>query len=143
MAQDGVFFKQAGWVHPRTRVPIVAIALQGLFAIVIALSGQYDQILNYVTSIDYVFFGLSAIALFVFRARDARAGAQIPRTLRVPGHPVSTALFMLVAFAVVLDTYIKYPQNSLIGLGILLAGIPVYYIFLANERRRAAAEGLS
>ena len=143
MAQDGVFFKQAGWVHSRTRVPIVAIALQGIFAIVIALSGQYDQILNYVTSIDYVFFGLSAIALFVFRARDARSDVQIPRSLRVPGHPISTGVFMLVAFAVVLDTYIKYPQNSLIGLAILLAGIPVYYIFLANERRRAATEGLS
>ncbi len=143
MAQDGVFFKQAAWVNPRTRVPVVAIALQGIFAIVIALSGQYDQILNYVTSIDYVFFGLSAIALFIFRARDARADVRIPRSLRVPGHPFSTAVFMFVAFAVVLDTYIKYPQNSLIGLAILLAGIPVYYIFLANERRRSAAEGLS
>jgi APA family basic amino acid/polyamine antiporter len=142
MAQDGVFFKQAGWVHPRTRVPIVAIALQGLFAIIIALSGQYDQILNYVTSIDYVFFGLSAIALFIFRARDTRAHVEIPRGLRVPGHPFSTAVFMIVAFAVVLDTYVKYPQNSLIGLAILLAGIPVYYVFLVKERRRAAAEGL-
>jgi APA family basic amino acid/polyamine antiporter len=134
MADDGVFFRQAGWVHPRTRVPIIAIALQGIFAIVIALSGQYDQILNYVTSIDYVFFALSAIALFIFRARDARARADIPRSLRVPGHPISTGIFMLVAFGVVLDTYVKYPQNSLIGLAILLAGIPVYYIFVAKQR---------
>lgn len=139
MAEDGVFFKQAGWVHPRTRVPIIAIALQGVFAIVIALSGQYDQILNYVTSVDYVFFTLSAIALFIFRARDARSRVNIPRGLRVPGHPISTAVFMLVAFAVVLDTYIKYPQNSLIGLAILLAGIPIYYIFVAKQQ---AAEGL-
>lgn len=139
MAQDGIFFKPVAWVHPSTRVPVIAIALQGIFAIVIALSGQYDQILNYVTSVDYVFFGLSAIALFVFRARDARlAPAQAPQ-FRVPGHPVSTALFMLVAFAVVLDTYVKYPQNSLIGLAILLAGIPAYYLFLA---RRRPAEGL-
>lgn len=139
MAQDGVFFRQVAWVHPQSRVPIVAIALQGFFAIVIALSGQYDQILNYVTSIDYVFFGLSAIALFVFRMRDARAGQEIPRAMRVPGHPVSTALFLLVSFAVVLDTYVKYPQNSLIGLAILLAGIPVYYAFIAKAR---PAEGL-
>jgi basic amino acid/polyamine antiporter, APA family len=140
MAQDGVFFKQVAWVDPRTRVPVVAIALQGVFAIVIALSGQYDQILNYVTSVDYVFFGLSAIALFIFRARDARSGQQVPTGLRVPGHPISTAVFMLVAFGVVLDTYVKYPQNSLIGLAIFLAGIPVYYAFAARQR---PAEGLS
>lgn len=140
MAQDGIFFKPVAWVHPVSRVPVIAIALQGIFAIVIALSGRYDQILNYVTSVDYVFFGLSAIALFVFRARDSHAaGAPAPQ-FRVPGHPFSTALFMVVAFAVVLDTYVKSPRDSLIGLAILLAGIPVYYLFLA---RRRPAEGLS
>lgn len=139
MAQDGIFFKPVAWVHPATRVPVIAIALQGIFAIVIALSGQYDQILNYVTSVDYVFFGLSAIALFLFRARDSRLSLAKPPQFRVPGHPVSTALFAIVSFAVVLDTYVKYPQNSLIGLAILLAGIPVYYLFLA---RRRPVEGL-
>lgn len=139
MAQDGVFFKGVGWVHPKSRVPVIAIALQGIFAIVIALSGQYDQILNYVTSVDYVFFGLSAIALFVFRARDSRTPRAVSGGFRVPGHPFSTALFMLAAFAVVLDTYVKYPQNSLIGLAILLVGIPVYYLFVALRR---PAEGL-
>jgi APA family basic amino acid/polyamine antiporter len=139
MAEDGVFFKQVAWVHPNTRVPVIAIALQGVFAIVIALSGQYDQILNYVTSVDYVFFALSAIALFVFRARDARSRSDVPRSLRVPGHPISTAIFTIVAIGVVLDTYIKYPENSLIGLAILLAGIPVYYLFVSKQR---TAEGL-
>lgn len=141
MALDGVFFKSVGWVHPKTRVPVIAIALQGLFAIVIALSGRYDQILNYVTSVDYVFFALSALALFIFRARDRRAGAEVPAGFRVPGHPFSTALFFLVAVAVVLDTYVKYPQNSLIGLGLLLVAIPVYYLFLARPRFTARSAG--
>lgn len=140
MALDGVFFKGVGWVHPKTRVPIVAIALQGLFAIVIALSGRYDQILNYVTSVDYVFFALSAIALFVFRARDKRAGIETPG-FRVPGHPVSTAVFFIAAAAVVLDTYVKYPQNSLIGLLLLLIAIPIYYLFLARPRFTARSAG--
>jgi len=130
MAQDGVFFKPVAWVHPRTRVPIIAIALQGVFAIAIALLGNYDQILNYVTSIDYVFFTLSALALFVFRARDARTPRAERPAFRVPGHPVSTAIFMIAAGAVVLDTWIKTPRDSLIGLAILLAGVPVYFIFL-------------
>lgn len=129
MAEDGTFFRFVAWVDPRTRAPVIAVLLQGAFAIAIALTGRYDQILNYVTSIDYVFFVLSAIALFVFRARDARAGAARPN-FRVPGHPVSTILFMLIAAGVVLDTYIAFPSNSLIGLVILLIAVPVYYLFL-------------
>src|SRR5687767_13288319 len=66
MAEDGLFFKVVGRLHPKTRVPIVAIALQGLLAIVIALSGRYEQILNYVVSVDFIFFGLTAICIFVF-----------------------------------------------------------------------------
>jgi APA family basic amino acid/polyamine antiporter len=132
MAQDGLFFKPVGWVHPRTRVPVIAIALQGIFAIIIALMGLYDQILNYVTSVDYVFFALSALALFVFRARDRRTGVEIPAGFRVPGHPISTGIFFVVAAGVVLDTYIKYPKNSLIGLAILLVAIPIYYFVLAR-----------
>jgi len=137
MAQDGLFFKPVGWVHPRTRVPAIAIGLQGLFAIIIALLGFYDQILNYVTSVDYVFFALAALALFIFRARDRRASAEIPRGRRVPGHPISTAIFLVISVGVVLDTYIKYPQNSLIGLAILLIAIPIYYFVF---QRRAFTE---
>src|SRR4029079_2020179 len=59
MADDGLFFKSVAWLHPRTRVPVAAIILQGALAIIIALSGRYDQILNYVVSVDSIFFGLS------------------------------------------------------------------------------------
>ena len=72
MAQDGLFFKSVGSVHPRTRAPIVAIALQGVLAIVIALLGTYERILNYVVSVDLIFFGLTACCIFVFRKREAR-----------------------------------------------------------------------
>ncbi len=133
MARDGVFFKQVAWVHPKSRVPVIAIALQGIAAIVIALSGKYDQIQNYVISVDYVFFMLSGVAIFIFRARDSASGAAQP-AFRVPGHPISTAAFALVAGAVVLDTYVKYPQNSLIGLGFLLLAIPVYFLFARGAR---------
>ena len=69
MAEDGLFFKAVGRLHPKTHVPIVAIALQGMLAIVIALSGRYEQILNYVVSVDFIFFGLTATCIFVFRRR--------------------------------------------------------------------------
>ncbi len=133
MAQDGSFFKQVAWVHPVTRTPVVAIALQGAVALIITLSGRYNQILNYVTSVDYVFFGLAAVALFIFRNRDARDGAP-PVGFKVPGHPFSTALFLVVAWAVVIDTYVKAPGDSLAGVAILLAAIPVYFAWRRAPR---------
>ena len=122
-----------GW--PGTRAPVVAIALQGALALVIALSGTYEQILNYVVSVDFIFFGLTAGTVFVFRrrARDAAdrtdgAGA------RVPGHPVTTALFIVACALIVASTVYKYPANSAIGLGILLAGVPVYFLWRGRRR---------
>src|SRR5215813_888969 len=78
MAKDGLFFEQVGMVHSWTRAPIVAIALQGLLAILIALLGTYDRILNYVVSVDVIFFGLTACCIFVFRKRSPRESAGVP-----------------------------------------------------------------
>jgi len=118
MAEDGVFFKAVGKVHPVTRVPVVAIVLQGVVAIVIALSGTYEQILNYVVSVDFIFFGLTGLSLFVFRRRLPSAG------FRTPLHPFSTAIFVIACWLVVIGTFVKEPRNSVIGLLILAAGLP-------------------
>ena len=125
MADDRLFFKSVAWLHPRTRVPVVAIALQGAMAIIIALSGRYDQILNYVVSVDFIFFGLSATCIFVFRKRKTEEG----EGYRMPGHPVTTFLFVAACWLVVINTVYKYPANSLVGLAIMLAGIPVYFLW--------------
>lgn len=139
MAADGTFFKSLARVGTRTHAPVVAIVLQGAIAIAVALSGSYAHILNYVTSVDYCFFGLSALALIVFRVRDARAGTQVQPIFRVPGHPWTTLLFMLVAWSVVGATLVKSPVDTSIGLGILLSGLPIYFIFAARKRRQEAA----
>ena len=120
MADDGLFFKGVARVHSRTRVPIVAIVLQGVLAIVIAWWGAYEQILSYVVSVDFIFFGLTALCLFRLRGRHDSAG------IKVPGHPVTTVLFVAVCWIVVANTIYREPENTLIGLGILLAGIPAY-----------------
>lgn len=126
MGEDRIFFKQLAWLHPRSRVPIVAIAVQSAVAIAIALSGRYDQILNYVTSIDFVFLGLAAGAVIIFRRR-----ARVTSTsgVRIPGHPWTTIFFIIVSLAVVINTYIAFPSDSLTGLAILLLGAPVYLIW--------------
>jgi APA family basic amino acid/polyamine antiporter len=125
MAQDGLFFRSVGRLHPNTLVPVVAIALQGVLAIVIAWVGVYDQILNYVVSVDFIFFGLTAACIFVFRRRHRKEEGE-EKGITVPGHPFTTLLFIAVCWLVVLNTIFKYPQNTLIGIAILLAGIPAY-----------------
>jgi basic amino acid/polyamine antiporter, APA family len=129
MAKDGLFFKSVGWVHPGTRAPIVAIALQGLLAILIALLGTYDRILNYVVSIDVIFFGLTACCIFVFRKRE---NADVNR---VPGHPFTTVLFIGVCWLVAINTVFHFPQNTLIGIAILIAGIPAYWFWQQRNSR--------
>jgi len=122
MAKDGLFFKQVATVHPRTRAPIVAIVLQGVLAIIISFWGRYEQILNYVVSMDFIFFGLTACCIFVFRKREG-----LPATsTRTPGHPFTTLLFIAACWLVVINTIMRYPSNTLIGVAILAAGVPAY-----------------
>jgi APA family basic amino acid/polyamine antiporter len=129
MAEDKVFFRQLAWLHPRTRVPIIAVVLQSVWTVVILLSGRYGQILNYVTSMDWIFFGLSASCLFVLRRRNP-SGA----TVHTPGHPFTTAFFCLACFGLVANTIYKFPQETLIGLAILASGVPVYYLWKRSSR---------
>jgi len=124
MAEDRVFFRQLAWVHPQTRVPVVAIALQSLWTVVILLLGSYEKILNYVTSMDAIFWTLTAGCLFVLRRRGGAVSA-----FPTPGHPWTTSLFCLGFACGVANTIYRYPGNTLIGLAILAAGIPVYYIW--------------
>jgi basic amino acid/polyamine antiporter, APA family len=124
MARDGVFVRGVGWLHPRTRAPVVAIALQGAAAVAIALSGRYEQILNYVVSVDFIFFGATAAALLVLRRREPQ-----PALYRVPGHPWTTGLFAITCLAVVVNTVVRHPANTALGLGILLSGVPAYFLW--------------
>jgi len=127
MARDGVFFAKVATLSPKTRVPAVAILLQGGVAAAIALSGKYEQILGYVISVDFVFFALSGAALFVFRRRDGGVAPNLP--VRMPGHPLTTSLFVATCLYVVGSTVVRYPVNSAIGLGILLSGVPAYLLW--------------
>jgi APA family basic amino acid/polyamine antiporter len=130
MARDGLFFRSVGWLSPKSGAPVVAIILQGIASTVIALSGRYEQILNYVVSVDFISFGFTAAAIFVFRRKPAAAGVYL-----TPGHPYTTGLFVLACVAIVGSTIAAFPENSAIGLGILLTGLPVYWLW----RRRATA----
>ena len=141
MADDGLFFRAVARINPRTRVPALAIVLQSLWTMVIAVSGRYEQILNYVVSMDFIFFGLTATCIFVFRRRDLHGAPHLPDfggcgSYRVPGHPVTTALFVAACWLVVANTMYRYPGNSLVGMTILAAGVPVYFVWSRRSSRR-------
>ena len=133
MARDGLFFRGVATVTRRTHVPALAIVLQSAWTIVVALSGRYDQILNYVVSMDFLFFGLTGLSLFVFRRREGNTDGT-RRGYRAPGHPYTTALFVLVSWLVVINTIYKYPRNSLLGMFVLLLGVPVYMFWAAKRK---------
>lgn len=130
MAEDKVFFRHLAWVHPKTRVPVVAITLQSIWTAVILMSGRYDQILNYVTAMDFIFFAATASCLFVLRRKES---INTPG-FRIPGHPWTTGFFCLASASVVANTIYRYPANTLIGVAILATGVPVYYIWKRVSR---------
>lgn len=142
MAEDGVFPRIFAKLGSTTRVPVWSIALQGLLTISVVLLGTYEQILSYVVVMDWVFFGLSASCLFVFRRREkVRKSGEAPAPgYRVPGHPWTTGLFTGVAWLIVLNTIYKYPRNSAFALCILFVGVPVYFLLRRLETRRLSQE---
>ena len=131
MARDKLFFQSVAKVTERTHVPVVAIILQSVWTLVVALSGRYEQILNYVVSMDFLFFGLTGATLFVFRRRE---GSIVSEGYRVPWHPFTTGLFVMVCWLVVANTIYKYPMNSLLGMTILVLGVPAYVFWAWRQR---------
>ena len=131
MAKDGLFFKSLAWLPEKTRVPVVAILLQGALAIGIGFSGRYDQILTYVMSGEFIFFVLTGISIFIFRARSTG------HEYEMPGHPYTTIFFILVGAVVAVMMFFANLINSLIGMGIIAAGIPAYFFFGSGKARKA------
>ena len=124
MAQDGLFFRRLAELHPRYRTPSAAILVFSGWTILLTLSGTFNQLVDYVVFGDWIFFGLAAATLFVYRHRDAKAGAE--GGFRVPGYPWVPAIFVLAALSVVASSVGANPRNALIGTGLLLLGVPAY-----------------
>lgn len=123
MAQSGAFLPMAAKVHPRTGTPHVAIFLQAAWASCLLLTNTYGQLLQYVTFGDWIFFGLTALALIVLRKKMPNA----PRPYRAWGYPAAPLVFFLISAAVVINVFASSLLKSLIGTAIILAGLPVLF----------------
>ena len=134
MARDGLFFRQVARVGDSSHVPVIAIILQAVWTGFLALSGSYEQILSYVTSMNFLFFGLSSSCLFVLRRGDRVAGRKASGYL-APFHPWTTGLFVLACAVIVGFSFWAYPVNSLVGYAIMLLGVPPYLYWRSQAAR--------
>jgi APA family basic amino acid/polyamine antiporter len=135
MAADGVFLPALARLHPRYRSPWVAIVLQSAWSCILALTGRYEQLLNYVVFADWIFFGLTVGTLLVFR-RTLPLSARPVNAFRCPGYPVLPLAFCLVSAAVVFSVVRTDPVSASRGAVLLATGVPVFFWF--SRRRRSS-----
>jgi len=128
MAADRVFLPALATLHPVYRTPWVAILIQSTWSCVLALTGRYEQLLNYVVFADWIFFGLTVATLLVFR-RTHPLAARPAGAFRAPGYPVVPVAFVLIAAAVVASVVLADPSSAFRGALLLAAGVPVFLWF--------------
>jgi APA family basic amino acid/polyamine antiporter len=141
LGRDVPLLRALARVSPRSQVPAVAIIATAAWTGALALTGAYNRILVYVVAINFLFFGLSASCLFVLRRREAQQGGSGAEAgFRAPGHPWTTALFILACAVVVAASFQSDPVASLIGYGFLVLGVPVYWLQRRPGRPAPAQE---
>jgi APA family basic amino acid/polyamine antiporter len=131
-ARDGYFFRPIARVHPTHRTPSVSILALSVWAALLVLSGRYEQLFTYVIFASWILYGMTTAAVIVLR----RKRPDLVRPYRTIGYPFVPVLFVLVAFALVLSTLFDSPRESLMGIGLILLGLPFYFFW----RRRAVRQ---
>lgn len=133
MARDGIFFHRLAEVHPRFRTPAIAIIVQAAWAMILAVSGTFNQLLTYVVFTGWIFYALGAASIFVLRHKRPDA----PRPFRVPGYPLTPALFVIASAIIVINTLLTQSRLAIVGLFFVLSGAPAYWIWRVMARRAA------
>jgi APA family basic amino acid/polyamine antiporter len=134
MARDGLLFRGLSRLSPRTRVPVRALVLQGVWASLLTLSGSFDRLTDYVLFGSWIFYALATGSVFLYRRRLPH----VERPYRAWGYPIVPALFLVVSTLLLVNTLYTAPGQALVGLLLIGAGLPVYYVFF---RRSAPLEG--
>ncbi len=130
MADDGIFFKKLAWVHPRFRTPVNAIVTQSVWAIILLLFwGTFEDVITYVVFIDWIFFALTAFAVYLFR----KTRKDIARPYKTLGYPITPAVFILISSFFVVNTLIEKPKHAWAGLIFMAIGI---LLFIHFKRRK-------
>jgi APA family basic amino acid/polyamine antiporter len=126
MARDGLFFASLARISRKNSVPLISLMVQAVWAAVLILSGSFDQLTDFAIFAFWLFYGMTAAAVFVFRWREP----ETPRPYSTWGYPVVPAVFVLVTITLIGFTIKNAPLQSLIGLFIIALGLPVYWYFV-------------
>ncbi|MFC1628870.1 APC family permease [Gemmatimonadota bacterium] len=129
MGADGYFFRWTGRIHPKFRTPANAVVVQGVWAAVLIMGFNFEELLNYFVFTTWLFFVLSTVALFIFRKRYP----DVERPYSTPGYPWVPLAFIAIAAAMLLNSLVQRPLESGIGLGFAVLGIPVYFLLFRNR----------
>jgi APA family basic amino acid/polyamine antiporter len=132
MAKDGLFIPAVAKLHPQFETPARAIVIQAALASVLVLLGTFDTIISYFVFVVVAFIGLTVATLFVFRSR----GSNVP--YRTPGYPATPIIFLLLTALILFLIGGRNPKEALLGVAVVLLGIPVYYLLLRGKRPSAS-----
>lgn len=130
MALDGLFLKSLSRLNPKTRVPVVSVLFQGGLAALLALTGTFDQLTDYVVFASWIFYALVTGSLFILRHRRP----DLVRPFRTPGYPWVPIVFLISSLFLLMNTLLTSPKQSLIGIGLLGLGVPVYFAFFKSSK---------
>jgi len=129
MAKEGLFFRSASYVHPRYNTPSKAIFIQAVWASLLVFTGSFDQLTDMLIFAAYIFYGATALGVFILRIRMPDA----PRPYKAWGYPVIPGLFILFCVALIIITLMAKPREALIGLGLMASGLPFYWYWTRRK----------
>jgi APA family basic amino acid/polyamine antiporter len=130
-AREGYFFATIGHVNPKYRTPGVSIAALSAWACVLVLTGKYDDLFNLVIFASWILYGMTAAAVIVLRIKQP----DLIRPYRTLGYPVVPVLFVVGALVLLVSTAIDRPRESLMGIGLILLGLPFYFYWRKSAQK--------
>lgn len=137
MAKEGLFFKRVGELNKHS-VPGNSLIYQCVWACILVLSGTFDQLTDMIIFAIFIFYGATALGVFILRKRMPNA----PRPYKVWGYPVVPAIVIFISIALFINTIIKQPREASIGLVLMLIGVPMWYYFNKNKQVESSADDL-
>ena len=135
MARDGLFFRKVGQLNKKG-VPGFAIVIQGIWSVLLCLSGTYSDLLDYVIFAVLIFFTLTILAIFILRIKRP----EIERPYKAFGYPVIPAIYILTTITISVILIIYKPNYTIPGLGLVLLGIPVFFLWNMKKNKESFGE---